>query len=89
VNSHFASIVLGLTAQAEAALNGKLPPGSESLGNPNSRQIAQALIDTLAMLETKTAGNLDPDEAKLLSDALTGLRFRFVQGGSVTSGGAN
>ncbi len=85
MNPHFASIVFGLTAQAEAALNGQLPPGSENLPNTSARQVAQALIDTLAMLETKTKGNLDADEAKLLADALTGLRFRFVQGG----GGAN
>ena len=32
------------------------------------------------MLEAKTAGQLDPDEAQLLSQALTALRFRFVQG---------
>jgi hypothetical protein len=85
MNPHFASIVFGLTAQAESALNGQLPPGSEKLPNANPKQVAQALIDTLAMLEQKTKGNLEPDEAKLLSEALTGLRFRFVQGG----GGAN
>ena len=85
MNPHFASIVFGLTAQAESALNGQLPPGSEQLPDTNPRQIAQALIDTLAMLEAKTKGNLDPDEAKLLADALTALRFRFVQGGGGTS----
>jgi hypothetical protein len=31
------------------------------------------------MLESKTEGRLDDDEKKLLSDLLTGLRFRFVQ----------
>jgi hypothetical protein len=82
VNPHLASIVFGLSAQAESALNGQLPPGSENLPNANPRQVAQALIDTLAMLEVKTAGNLEPDEAKLLAEALTGLRFRFVQSGS-------
>jgi hypothetical protein len=85
VNPHFASIVFGLSAQAESALSGQLPPGSENLPGTNARQIAQALIDTLAMLEAKTKGNLDPAEAKLLADALTGLRFRFVQAGGGTN----
>ena len=30
------------------------------------------------MLEGKTAGQLDPEEQKLLTEALTALRFRFV-----------
>ncbi len=81
MNPHFASIVFGLSAQADSALNGQLPPGAETLPGTNPRQVAQTLIDTLAMLEAKTQGNLDPDEAKLLADALTALRFRFVQGG--------
>jgi uncharacterized protein DUF1844 len=37
------------------------------------------LIDTLGMLEQKTAGRLDADEQKLLTDALTALRLRYVQ----------
>jgi hypothetical protein len=50
---------------------------AQSGGSP--RQVAQMLIDTLSMLEAKTAGQLDDDEKKLLTDILTGLRFRFVQ----------
>jgi hypothetical protein len=81
MNQHFASLVLGLAAQAESALAGKLPPGVEGLGaQADARQIAQTLIDTLAMLESKTTGRLEPDEAQLLTQALTALRFRFVQG---------
>jgi hypothetical protein len=41
--------------------------------------LAQTLIDTLGMLGDKTVGNLDPDEKQLLDQALTSLRFRFVQ----------
>ena len=81
MNPHFASLVLGLASQAESALAGNLPPGAEGLGvTADPRQVAQTLIDTLTMLEAKTAGQLDPDEAQLLSQALTALRFRFVQG---------
>ncbi len=76
MNSHFASLVLGLAHQADQALNGQLPPGAP--GNPDPKEIARALIDTLGMLEEKTRGRLDPDEQKLLTEALTALRFRFV-----------
>ncbi len=77
MNPHFASLVLGLSHQAEAALGGELPPGAEGIGN--ARQLAQTLIDTLGMLAEKTSGSLDPDEKQLLDQALTALRFRFVQ----------
>jgi hypothetical protein len=82
MNPHFASLILGLAHQAEQALSGKLPPGAEQLGAGDGRKVAQALIDTLGMLEQKTAGQLDEDEKKLLTEALTALRFRFVQTGS-------
>jgi hypothetical protein len=77
VNPHFASLVLGLAQQAEAALSGHLPQGAEGLGD--SRKAAQTLIDTLGMLAEKTADGLDPDEKQLLEQAVTSLRFRYVQ----------
>lgn len=77
MNPHFASLVLGLSHQAEAALSGQLPPGAEGIGD--ARQLAQTLIDTLGMLTDKTSGRLDPDEKQLLDQAVTALRFRFVQ----------
>jgi hypothetical protein len=77
VNPHFASLVLGLAQQAEAALSGQLPPGTEGLGD--ARKLAQTLIDTLGMLAQKTAGHLDADEKQLLEQAVTALRFRYVQ----------
>jgi hypothetical protein len=76
VNPHFASLVVGLAHQAEQALQGSLPPGPS--GGPDAREVARALVDTLSMLESKTAGHLDPDEQQLLVEALTALRFRFV-----------
>jgi len=81
VNPHFASLVFGLAQQAESALGGQLPPGAEKMPGATARQVAQTLIDTLGMLEEKTRGRLEADESKLLSDALTALRFRFVQAG--------
>ena len=83
MNPHFASLVLGLAQQAESAIQGQLPPGAEQLGaQATARSIAQTLIDTLGMLEAKTQGRLDPDEQQLLTQALTTLRFRFVQSGA-------
>jgi hypothetical protein len=81
MNPHFATLVFGLAHQANAALDGQLPPGADQVPGADGRQIAQTLIDTLGMLQEKTAGRLDPDEDKLLADSLTMLRFRFVQGG--------
>jgi hypothetical protein len=77
VNPHFASLVLGLAQQADAAISGQLPPGME--GAPDARKLAQTLIDTLGMLAEKTAGKLEPDEKQLLDQAVTSLRFRYVQ----------
>jgi uncharacterized protein DUF1844 len=77
VNPHFASLVVGLAQQAEAVLSGQIPAGTEGLGD--SRKLAQTLIDTLGMLADKTAGHLDPDEKQLLDQAVTSLRFRYVQ----------
>ena len=83
MNQHFASLVLGLAHQANTVLDGGLPPGADAVGDP--RMIAQALIDSIGMLEQKTQGNLDDDERELLAQTLTALRFRFVQGGSDTT----
>ncbi|MEO8140006.1 MAG: DUF1844 domain-containing protein [Gemmatimonadota bacterium] len=76
MNQHFASLVIGLAHQAEQAVQGNLPPGAP--GNPDPREVARTLIDTLGMLQEKTKGQLDPDEQRLLTEALTGVRFRFV-----------
>ncbi len=80
MNPHFVSLVMGLTAQASSALEGALPPGVPTEG-VSPRDLARTMIDTLAMLQEKTEGRLEPEEARLLADALTGLRFRFVQPG--------
>ncbi|MGH7583329.1 MAG: DUF1844 domain-containing protein [Gemmatimonadales bacterium] len=79
MNLHFASLVMGLATQANAALDGELPPGAEP-GSIDARQLARTMIDTLAALEEKTRGNLDQDEVQLLTQALTALRFRFATG---------
>lgn len=76
MNQHFASLVVGLAHQADQAIQGKLPEGTP--GAPDAREVARTLIDTLGMLEQKTRGQLEVDEQRLLTEALTGIRFRFV-----------
>lgn len=40
---------------------------------------ARLFIDTLEMIEHKTQGNLNPDEARLLKATLTDLRLMYVE----------
>ena len=41
--------------------------------------MARHLLDLLGVLEEKTKGNLTLEEERLLGNALTELRFRYVQ----------
>ncbi len=82
MNQHFISLVLGLSAQANASLDGTMPEGAAEAGADNAKQLARALIDTLGALQEKTRGNLDPDESRLLDEALTTLRIKFATGAS-------
>jgi hypothetical protein len=42
-------------------------------------EAARLFIDQLEMLEAKTKGNLNPDEARLLKQSLMSLRLAFVE----------
>lgn len=72
----FLQLILGLSQSAMIAL-GKLQ-------NPITRKIevdlegARATIDTLAALETRTRGNLDAEETRVLQQALSSLRLNYV-----------
>jgi hypothetical protein len=57
-------------------------PDGESI--PANLEGAKILIDQLEMIQEKTRGNLSPQETALLEDALTRVRFAYVQ----VSGGA-
>ena len=43
--------------------------------------LARQTIDTLSMLEEKTRGNLEKEEAQLVESLLYELRMRFVEAG--------
>ena len=90
----FLQLVLGLQQSAMIAL-GKLM-------NPLTRKVeanleaARDTIDTLAALESRMHGNLEPDEARVLRQALAELRLNYVdevkkagaRTGASTAGGA-
>ena len=73
----FEFLVYSLKAQAEMQL-GLLRLSEDQPDEPNLPGARHA-IDMLAMIQAKTKGNLDYEEQLLMNNALTELRFRFVQ----------
>jgi hypothetical protein len=79
----FEFLILSLKAQTEMHL-GMYHFGAEVGAEENDRpepdfRIARHTIDLLAMLQEKTHGNVTLEEQRLVDNALTELRFRFVQ----------
>jgi hypothetical protein len=74
----FDLLVLSLKTQTEVHL-GLLHFGEEKERPEPEFRMARHSIDLLAMLQDKTRGNLSMEEQRLLENALTELRFRFVQ----------
>ncbi len=69
--------VTGLVAQAQVALG--LAPDPLQGRRQFRPNLARHLIDTLAMLQEKTRGNLRPEEDQHLQQALHQLRLAFLQ----------
>jgi hypothetical protein len=57
---------------------GKIP-NPESGQTVHELEAARMFVDQLEMLETKTKGNLSPEEAALLSHTLMTVRMAFVE----------
>lgn len=72
----FSTHVLSLASSALIAL-GKMP-APDGKPHPVELDTARHLIDVLAMLETKTKGNLDEAESKLLASLVYDLRVAYV-----------
>jgi len=74
----FSTFILSLSTSALFHLG--LIPDTQS-GKPGERNLplARQTIDILEILATKTRGNLDPEEAKLLESLLYEIRMRFVE----------
>jgi hypothetical protein len=73
----FASFVFSLSTQALVHL-GEIPDPADGSTHVNLEG-ARQIIDILAILKEKTAGNLDPAENALLENALYDLRMRYVE----------
>ena len=73
----FEFLVFSLKTQTEMQL-GLFSFGEEKKEGPNL-PAARHAIDLLAMIADKTRGNLSLEEQRLIENALTELRFRFVQ----------
>lgn len=63
---------------------GELPHPETEKAEPNL-VLAKQTIDILGMLQTKTRGNLTPEEEKTLEHLLLDLRLRYVQRTSARS----
>src|ERR1700691_3797158 len=74
----FEFLILSLKAQTEMHL-GMYHFGEETDRPEPDFRIARHTIDLLAMLQEKTRGNVSMEEQRLVENALTELRFRFVQ----------
>jgi hypothetical protein len=74
----FSGLVLSLATTA-ALHFGDIP--DPSTGRPAEPDVEGAghIIELLGILQEKTKGNLDGEEAQLLDDVLYDLRLRFVE----------
>lgn len=73
----FEFLVFSLRAQAEIHLG--LLPDPDGVAQTPDLAMAKHAIDLLAVLAEKTRGNLTVHEQRLVENALTELRFRYVQ----------
>jgi hypothetical protein len=74
----FEFLILSLKTQTEMQL-GLLYTGDEKDRPAPELRVARHSIDLLAMLQEKTRGNCTLEEQRLLDNAVTELRFRYVQ----------
>lgn len=74
----FEFLILSLKAQTEMHL-GMYHFGDEKDRPEPDFRVARHTIDLLAMLQEKTRGNVTMEEQRLVDNALTELRFRFIQ----------
>jgi hypothetical protein len=72
----FSTFVLGIIGSAYVHLGDAPPPDG---GDQKDLDLARTDIDLLGLLQEKTKGNLTGDEERLLSQALTDLRMRYVE----------
>lgn len=71
------SFVMALNSSALAHLGELVSP--ESGTKQQNMMLAKHTIDTIAMLQAKTRGNLSHEEAELIETSLFDLKMRFVK----------
>jgi len=74
--SEFSSFILSLASSAFYYMGDTPDPDGKKEIN---FELAKHTIDTIAMLEEKTRGNLREDEIKIIEDILYKLRTRFIK----------
>jgi uncharacterized protein DUF1844 len=72
----FVSLIMSLASNAAASLGMMPHPVTGETGV--DLKTAKHWIDVLGMLEKKTAGNLDPQEAQMVEGLLADLRMQYV-----------
>ena len=72
----FLQLVLGLQQSAMISLGKLMNPMTSKI--ETDLDTARATIDTLVAIETRTRGNLDPDEARVLKHVVAELRLNYV-----------
>jgi hypothetical protein len=81
----FLQLVLGLQQQGMIALGKLMNPFTRQI--ETNLEVARDLIDTLTALEARTRGNLEPDELRVLTQAITDLRLNYVDAVKKSQGG--
>jgi len=76
----FSSFIVSLGTQALMQLGLVNAPDGTKI--PKDVVAAKETIDIIAMLETKTRGNLSADEQKLVTEVLHSLRLGFIKANS-------
>jgi hypothetical protein len=72
----FLQLVVGLQQSAMISLGKLMHPLTRKI--ERNLDMAKDAIDTLAALEARTRDNLEPDEERVLRQALTELRLNYV-----------
>ena len=73
----FSTFILSLSHAVMLHLGQVPDPGSGQ--THKDMELARHTIDTIAMLQQKTKGNLDPDEQGLIDNILAELRLAYVR----------
>jgi hypothetical protein len=73
----FLQLVMGLQQTGMVALGKLMNPITRSL--EKNLDAARDTIDTLAAIETRTRGQLESDEQRVLQQAITDLRLNYVE----------